>query len=62
MNKTYRTAAGQQLNMDRLRLINEKEIAVGNHKTNARGDEVDNAGNVIKSRNEIIKNRYNQKR
>jgi len=62
MNKTYRTAAGQQLNMDRLRLINEKEIAVGNYKTNARGDEVDNSGNVIKSRNEIIKNRYNQKR
>ncbi len=62
MNKTYRTAARQQLNMDRLRLINEKEIAVGNYKTNARGDEVDNSGNVIKSRNEIIKNRYNQKR
>jgi hypothetical protein len=40
----------------------KKEIAVGNFKTNARGDEVDNSGNVIKTRNEIMKNRYNQKR
>ena len=62
MNKVYKTAAGQHLNMDQLRLVNEKEIAVGNYKTNARGDEIDNSGNVLKTINEIIKNRYNQKR
>lgn len=62
MNKVYRTAAGQKLNMDRLRLLHEKEIAVGNMKINARGDQVDSSGKIIKSRNEIMKERYNQKR
>ena len=62
MTKVYKTATGKNLNIDRLRLLNEKEIAVGNNKINARGDEIDNAGNVIRTRNEIIKNRYNQKR
>lgn len=62
MTKVYRTATGKNLNMDALRLRNEKEIAVGNHKINARGDEIDNSGNITKTRNEIIKNRYNQKR
>ena len=27
MSKIYKTAAGQHLNMDQLRLVNEKEIA-----------------------------------
>lgn len=62
MNKVYRTAAGKQLNMDKLRLIHEKEIAVGNMKINARGDQIDSSGKIIKSRNEIIKERYSQKR
>jgi hypothetical protein len=61
MTKVYKTAAGQQINMDRLRLLNEKEIAVGNMRTNARGDEIDNSGNIIKSRNEILKDHYNKR-
>jgi len=62
MTKLYRTAAGKHINMDQLRLLNEKEIAVGNYKTNARGDEIDNSGRILRTRNEIIKDRYNQKR
>jgi hypothetical protein len=61
MTKVYKTAAGQQINMDKLRLLNEKEIAVGNMRTNARGDEIDNSGNIIKSRNEILKDHYNKR-
>jgi hypothetical protein len=62
MKKTYRTASGKILDMDRLRLLNEKAKAVGNMNANARGDEIDNSGNVIRPKNEIIRERYNSKR
>ncbi len=61
MNKIYRTAQGRMLNIETLRLKNEKEIAVGNMKINARGDQIDNSGNIIRTRNDILKNYYNQK-
>jgi hypothetical protein len=61
MSKIYRTAQGLKLNMETLRLKNEKEIAVGNMNINARGDQVDSSGNIIQTRNDILKNYYNQK-
>jgi hypothetical protein len=56
----YRTAQGKFINMDNLRLQNEQERAIGNMKVNARGDKIDNQGNVVKRRNEVIKDHYSQ--
>ena len=57
----YKTAQGKVLDMDRLKLLHERETAVGNMKVNARGDTIDQYGNIIKKKNDIIKDRYNQR-
>lgn len=62
MNKIYKTAQGRQVNMDTLRLLNEKEIAVGNMGTNARGDSIQKNGEIIQTRNERIKEYYDRKK
>ena len=54
MSKTYRTAMGKIVDVDALRLANEGVIAVGNMKTNARGDELGPGGQVVKSRAQIM--------
>jgi hypothetical protein len=61
MAKMYKTAQGRVLDMDRLRLLHERESAVGNMGVNARGDQIDQYGNIVKRRNDIIKDRYNQR-
>ena len=55
----YTTANGRTLNIDQMRLLNEKTIAVGNMGVNARGDQVASNGDIIKTRNEIMKERRN---
>lgn len=54
MAKTYRTAMGKLVDIDMLRLANETEIAVGNMKVNARGDELGPGGKVVKTRAQIM--------
>ena len=61
MPNVYKTADGKLVDMDRLRLQNEYEQAVGNMQVNARGDEIDNQGNIIRSRNEIMRDHYKDK-
>lgn len=54
MNKrVYRTAGGKAVDMDALRMANEKYIAVGNMRVNARGDELGPGGKIVKTREEI---------
>jgi len=60
MRGVYRTAQGKMLNMDNLRLQHEKERAVGNMGVNARGDQIDNKGNIVRGRNDLVRDRYNQ--
>lgn len=55
MNKIYKTATGKSLNMEKLRLMNEKTPAIGNMKVNARGDLINSNGDIIKTRNELMK-------
>ena len=55
----YTTAGGKTLNIDQMRLLNEKTIAVGNMGVNARGDQITPSGDIIKTRNEIMKERRN---
>lgn len=54
----YKTAQGKIINMDTLRLLNEKESAIGNMNVNARGDQIDSDGKIIMRRSEIMKNHY----
>ena len=51
---TYRTAMGKAIDIDTLRVANEGVIAVGNMKTNARGDELGAGGQVVKTRAQLM--------
>jgi hypothetical protein len=58
MSKVYKTAQGKAVDIDALRLANEAEIAVGNMKTNARGDELGPGGVILKNRNQLVNDYY----
>ena len=47
-----KTNRGQTIDMSGLALQNEKTVAVGNMKVNARGDQLDANGNVVKTKTE----------
>ena len=59
-NEVYRSANGKMVDMGALRLQNEKVRAVGNMRVNARGDEINDANEVIRKRNEQISQQYQQ--
>ena len=61
MSKIYKTASGRSLDMDKFRLQNEKEQAIGNMKVNARGDEVNNSNKIVRNRNEVMREHYKNK-
>jgi len=54
----YRTAHGKTLDIEKLRLQNEKTIAVGNMKVNARGDQLGQGGKVVATRNQLMNQQY----
>ena len=56
--RVHRTARGQTIDMESLRLANEETIAVGNMKVNARGDELGFGGKVVKTRKEVADETY----
>lgn len=56
--KTVKTARGRTLDMGALSAKNEKTRAVSNMNMNARGDIIDNRGNVEISREQISKEYY----
>lgn len=58
--KVYRTSNGRVVDMDLLRQKNELTPAVGNVRVNARGDELGAGGQIIRSREEILKDFYAQ--
>lgn len=58
--EVYRSANGKMVDMGALRLQNEKVRAVGNMKVNARGDEIDERGRVIRKKTEQVNNQYQQ--
>lgn len=53
-----RTNQGQMIDMDALALKNEKEIALGNMKVNARGDKLGKGGKVIAERDQVARAYY----
>ena len=60
IRKQHTSMRGKKVDMDLLRKRNELTPAVGNAKVNARGDELGAGGQIIRKREEIIKEYYNQ--
>jgi len=58
MGKTVRSMRGKEIDMEKLNLRNETLPAVGNMKVNARGDEIGKGGQVVRTREEILKDYY----
>ena len=58
MSSVYRTARGAVLDMDRLKMANETTVAVGNNRVNARGDQLDENGNIVKPKDQIMSQHY----
>jgi hypothetical protein len=58
--KVYRTANGRTVDMDLLRQRNELTPAVGNSRVNARGDELGAGGQIVRKREDILKDFYDQ--
>ena len=58
--KVYRTMRGKTIDMDILAKRNELTPAVGNARVNARGDELGPGGKIIKKREDVIKEYYEQ--
>jgi hypothetical protein len=60
--KTYRTMQGKQVDMDMLRKKNELTHAVGNARVNARGDELGPGGKIVRKREDLVKEYYENNR
>lgn len=58
MAKTYRTAQGKSLDIEKLRLQNELTPAIGNMRVNARGDQLGPGGKIVKSREDMVNQHY----
>lgn len=59
MGKVYTSVRGKEIDMERLSIKNETEIAVGNAKLNARGDELGPGGKIVRTREQILQDYYN---
>jgi len=58
--KQYKTMQGKSIDMDMLRQKNELTPAVGNARVNARGDELGPGGQIIKKREDVLKEYYEE--
>lgn len=58
MGKLYTSVRGKEIDMEKLSLKHETEIAVGNAKLNARGDEIGPGGKIIRTREQILQDYY----
>ena len=56
----YKTMQGKTIEMDALSARNETMPAVGNVRMNARGDELGPGGVIIRKREDIVNDHYNQ--
>lgn len=58
--KVYRTQKGKMIDMEAMRAANEKAVAAGNMKVNAKGDEI-KGGKVVKTAKERVTPHYQNK-
>ena len=55
MPRIHKTMRGNKVNMDQLRIKNEKTIAICKMNVNAGGDELGAGGKIIKDRNQRVR-------
>jgi hypothetical protein len=55
----YRSMQGKQVDMHKLVMQNEMTVAVGNVKVNARGDELGPGGQIIRKREDVLRESNN---
>ena len=58
--KNYRSNRGVPIDLGKLMSQQEKNIAIGNTKSNARGDQLGRGGRVVKGADEIAREHYNK--
>ena len=58
MGKTYKTMQGREVDMEKLMRQNELMPAVGNISVNARGDELGAGGKIVKKREQVVAEYY----
>ncbi len=56
MPSVYRTALGKQIDIDKVRLLNEETPAIGNMRVNARGDLLGRDGQIQQPKDERVAN------
>ena len=56
--QVYRSMQGKEVDMSKLALQNENTVAVGNVRVNARGDELGAGGKIVKKREDVLKEYY----
>ena len=56
--RVYKTMQGKTVDMDMLRKRNEMTPAVGNAKVNARGDELGPGGQIVRKKEDVVKEYY----
>ena len=56
--KVYKTMQGKTVDMDMLRKRNEMTPAVGNARVNARGDELGAGGQIVRKKEDVVKEYY----
>lgn len=54
----HKTSAGKLIDMNQFKLQHETELAVGNARVNARGDRIGTGGQIVQTRDEIVKEFY----
>ena len=60
MGRTYTSVRGKEIDMEKLSLRNEKTLAVGNMRVNARGEELGEGGKIIRTREQVLQDYYAQ--
>jgi hypothetical protein len=60
MKNSYRSMRGKAIDLQKLMAQQDKNISVGNTKSNARGDQLGRGGRVIKSADDIANEHYNK--
>lgn len=56
--RIYKTMQGREIDLDALRATNETVPAVGNAKMNARGDELGPGGAIVRTRESVVAEYY----
>lgn len=60
MGRTYRTMQGKEVDMEKLMTQHELMPAIGNLRVNARGDELGAGGKIIRKKEDVVAEYYEE--